>query len=235
MTPINPIAAQLDANWSRLEEITSALGTEAGDHSREGRSAYDERTKYAFLLSDLKHDREISHQVTLLGMRRAPASHQRHHDAEGGLVAHLLQMWDLWLSVRRVLVDHGPLHPQLSDWNVWRGILNHDLNKVWKYKLVSLEPWTVEYAKEDDRLGMLLGDVGKVEFFLGKNKIHLSVLLMNALLTSEGGFSPSPRPHAETVLAKMLYILDELSANVVDRLQNGRFWHSLRGGISEIS
>lgn len=242
MTTVPGLAASqsLDMNWDRLSEVTNKI-ISANESSREQRRLQDEASAYTLLLNDLRHDRIVQGkdkegnaiEITLLGMRRAPGSKNRHHNVQGGLVAHILQMWELWVDLRAVIAAHHCFHPQLNDLNVWKCILHHDLNKVWKYKLVKDDPWEVDYANDHDRLSMLLGDTNKVMALLMKHGIKLPVLLQNALITAEGGYSTSPRPHAETVLAKVAYLLDELSANVVDRLQTGRFWDSKQGGISE--
>lgn len=236
------VSANLDVNWGRLGEITTTIiATE--DRSRDQRTLNDEASLYTVLFNDLRHDRFVpgkdkdgnAIEVCLLGMRRAPGSKNRHHNVQGGLVTHLLQMWEIWTGLRGILRDHNAVHPQLNDLNVWKCILHHDLNKVWKYRLVKDDPWEVDYANDQDRLTTLLGDTNKVLFLLSKHGIKLPIPLHNALITAEGGYSSSPRPNAETVLAKVAYLLDEMSANVVDRLQTSRFWDSKQGGISESS
>jgi hypothetical protein len=234
MTTIADLARteDLDNNWNRLIEITSTLIVSGQLSSRDAMSADDELARYMLLLNDVRHDR-MKEDVCLLGMRRAPASKNRHHNVEGGLVRHLLQMWEIWVGMKAILRDHRAQHPLLNDANVWKCILHHDLNKVWKYRLENGDPWKVDYASDTDRLTYLLGDVNKVMFLLSKHGIHLSLPLFNGLITAEGGFSLSPRPKTESVLAKMAYLLDEMSANVIDRLQTNRFWDSKEGGIRE--
>lgn len=235
------ISASLDENWRQLNDLSVAIITASAAHSRDERIAQDDELRYVALFSEIRHDRFVlgkdkdgnAIESCLLGMRRAPASKNRHHNVQGGLVMHLLQMWEIWTGLRGILRDHNAVHPQLNDLNVWRCILHHDLNKIWKYKMVKEAPWEVDYANEQDRLTTLLGDTNKVLFLLNKHGIKVPIPLHNALITAEGGYSTSSRPHAETVLAKVAYLLDELSANVVDRLMTGRFWDSKQGGISE--
>lgn len=230
----------LDANWSKMMELTSTLMSSSGASSLEALNTRDENAQYKLLFNELRHDRVVPGkdregkdvEVRLLGMMRAPGSKQRHHNTQGGLVQHLLQMWEVWIDLRAVLQAHNAFHPQLNDLNVWKCIVHHDLNKVWKYKLVSEDPWAVDYANSQDRLTSLLTDAGKSSFLLNKHGIRLSVPLHNALLTSEGGYGKA-RPYVETVLSKVAYVLDELSSNVIARLQTGRFWDSKQGGISE--
>lgn len=237
-------AQSLETNWGRLHEVTSKI-IDALDHSADQREANAEAIRYERMLATLRHDRVFPGkdkegkdiEVRILGMMRAPGSKNRHHNVEGGLVAHLLQMWELWIDLRPVIHEHiassQPAHPQLNDMNVWKCILHHDLNKVWKYKLVTDSPWEVDYANEQDRLTIMLGDTNKTLFFLGNAGIKLSPILLNAMITAEGGYATQPRPQTETVLAKVAYLLDEMSANVVDRLRTNRFWDSKAGGISD--
>lgn len=238
--PGESASASLELNWSRLQEITTHVVMETVEHSRDSARAYDEVVRYTQLLNALRHDRNLG-GVRYLGMYRAPASKNRHHNVEGGLVKHLLQMWELWLDFRSILRGHHvQQHPELNDSNIWKCILHHDLNKVWKYRLMEQDEkgrnnagWAVDYS--DEPLSPLLGaDVNKVIFLLNQQGITLSVPLFNALITAEGGFSQSPRPKVESVLAKVAYLLDDMSANVIDRLQTNRFWDSKEGGISEV-
>lgn len=216
----------LENNWSRLEYLTrSMLVTRLNDQ--------EQMSAYMWMLNDLRADR-IRDKTTILGMYRAPASKNRHHDCEGGLVAHLIQMWDIWTGLRSVIKGQvtEKMHPLLNDQNMWLAILHHDLNKVWKYKLVSGSPWQVDYANDDDRMSALLGDAPKSMWFLQKYGIRLTIPLYNALIAAEGGYAKT-RPHTESVLAKVAYLVDEMSANVVDRLLTDRFWDSKRGGMGE--
>lgn len=215
-----------EANWNRLRMITAQFTSErmSGSHLLEG--------QYTSLLNYLEDDMRVGDKC-MLGMRRAPGSQSRHHSVEGGLVAHLLQMWDVWLTLPPTIRIPGNTHPHLNDSTVWRGILHHDLNKVWKYALATEDPWKVDYAKKEDPMTAILGDMNKSFHFINLFGIHLTIPLHAALITSEGGFS-AYHPETDTVLGKMLYLLDELSANVVDRMLTDRFWDSKVGGIDEV-
>lgn len=212
---------RLDHNWDRVFRLTQDLVVEKlGDR--------DAGAAHAIMLNDLRHDRNTDN-VCVLGMRRAPASKDRHHDREGGLVVHLLEMWDIWLTdYAHIIRQYGTPHPQINDATVWRTILYHDLNKVWRYRLESEEPWRVDYANREDKVSQLVGH-HKTFWWLHKYNIRLTLPLYNALLCSEGGYNDH-RPRVETALAKLVYLLDEMSANVVDRLNTNRFWDSQRGG-----
>jgi hypothetical protein len=214
----------IEENWwilTSLTETALAQSTEIGLAE-----------KYLAMLEDLESDRTINGKL-MIGMKRAPGSKNRHHCVEGGLVAHLLQMWTLWRGLRTIISPLAELHALMSDTNIWRAILHHDLNKVRKYALTSIDPWTVEYVKNEDVMSEMLGSPHKVLQILNRHGIRLNIPLHNALITAEGGYSES-RPAVDTVLAKIVYLLDELSANVVDRLQTNRFWDSKLGGISEV-
>jgi hypothetical protein len=214
----------LDNQWDRIIRLTELFLTQGTDD-------LELSEKYIAMLKFLQHDC-LDGETHILGMMRAPASANRHHAFEGGLVKHLLEMWEIWTSLHHTLRSYGELPDMLNDSGlVWRAILHHDLNKVWKYKLVTVDPWKVNYAQ--DSLTALLTDTHKSIHFLGTQDIHLPVVLHNALITAEGGFSVA-KPRAESVFSKVVYILDELSANVLDRLYTKRFWDSKIGGVNEV-
>ena len=246
-------AFELDENWSTVLNITK---DQVVENYRDKQMA----DAYRCMLDELRGDREVDGMI-LLGMRRAPGSKERHHPMEGGLVKHLLQMWGIWSTLKHTIRQSsgGTWHEQLSDQNVWRAILHHDLNKVWRYKVLPAQirctcgdqtastcsvhgidrgntspadEWKVDYAQDADRHQAYLTKDMKTLFFLQKHGISISLPLFNALFTAEGGFSRL-YPEKETVLAKVVYILDELSAGVVDRLLAGTFWDSKVGGVRE--
>lgn len=141
--PENPHQAthNLGENWSRLIHLTNTNVQEAAV------------VNYINMLAALRDDNAqlLGLGGTFLGFRRAPAATKNHHAYEGGLVVHLLEMWDTWLWVRGMLN-----HPLIHDSRVWRTILHHDLHKAYgTYKLISTDPWKTEYA--NDRSSMLTG------------------------------------------------------------------------------
>jgi hypothetical protein len=219
----------LERQWSRLTTLTADVTVE-----RLGQR--DDGARHALMLQELRFDKSggiAPDRTTVLGMFRAPASKDRHHNYEGGLVHHLLEMWDIWLTDgAHIIRQYGKPHPLLNDSNIWRVILYHDLNKVWRYQLMQDNPmWRVDFAKRDDKLAQLVGH-HKTFWFLHKHEIKMTLPVYNALLCAEGGYNEH-RPPVETVLAKIVYLLDELSANVVDRLNTNRFWDSKAGGVGE--
>jgi hypothetical protein len=140
-------------------------------------------------------------------------------------------MWVLWSHVRGMIERTGNSLQHLSDAEVLKGIIHHDLNKVHKYKLVSTEPWEVDYAKDVDILTEHLGDTHKSLHLLGMYNISVPLKLHGALVRAEGGFSET-KTKAESVFAKVLYILDELSANVISRIDSGRLMNSKREAMN---
>jgi len=213
----------LDNQWREVVRLTNDLLIER--HSDQ-----EMHSKYMMLLNDLRHDKCMGDKI-VLGMYRAPASKDRHHNVEGGLTLHLLQMYNAWEILREGIVRRkGELHPCFTEANVWRAILHHDLNKVWRYEFIQHNPWKVDYY-ELDRPAELLGAMSKSQWIIQSYGIRLSLPLANALICAEGGYSHT-RPRAETVFAKVLYLCDELSANVIDRLDTDRFWDSKDGGLN---
>lgn len=198
-------------------------------------------SKYHAMFYALKHDRFLEDGTIVLGMRRAPGSQRRHHAFEGGLVVHLMEMWRAWVTIRNLLPPNMAM-PQSFNTNalVWRAIVHHDLNKVYKYKHIqkdkdgnTLETWKVDYSgANEDPLGYLLPGTYKSIEILCHHGIPIPPLLLNALITAEGGYSEGPRPQTETVFAKIVYLCDELSANVINRIETDRFWDSKEGGLS---
>lgn len=219
-----------DLNWSIFWGLCIE---QLSEHIRDR----DMVSRYLELLNNLRSNhvvRDGDDEVILLGMHDAPASVSRHHTFQGGLVAHMLEMWDLWKAHIRPIFVKRDQPWNFTDSDVLRAILHHDLNKVWRYKLsgtdpLLITPWQVSYANELDRLDRLLGPTNKSLFLLQQRGIKLGPLHYNALLCAAGGYGEI-QPRASTVFAKTIYLLDELSANVVNRLDTGKFWDSQHGG-----
>lgn len=190
-----------------------------------------EGTRYYAMLHDLEADAPDTiksfkgEDLRLLGMRRAPAAKGNHHAFEGGWCYHILEMLDLWERMRIQVVtpdDH------LTDARILKGIINHDLHKVWRtYGLVSADPWQCVYAEDNtDKLleASIRGPQGvfKSLFMLQRHGIQLDEIDFNVVINSEGGFGKT-NSYWDTVVAKMVYLLDELSGNVVGRQASGRW------------
>lgn len=238
---------RLRDQWDALHRLVSAHVVNPDVSSAAAYRGVEVERKYSALLDSVRHDSYVG-ESCMLGLYRAPGSKDRHHAFEGGLTAHLLEMWECWLMLRGQIEKNVPRHDLINDSLILRAIIHHDLNKVHRYRLVNVEgfkmendeqiriPWEVEYAKaNEDPLGHLLPSTHKSLQILMNAGITLDPLLYNALITAEGGFTEGPRPKTETVLAKLVYLLDELSANVFSRIAADRFWDSKDGGLHGIA
>jgi hypothetical protein len=154
---------------------------------------------------------------TYLGFFRAPAAKGNHHAFEGGLVYHLLEMWNVWTLLRPMALAS----PYVTDERVLRAILNHDLHKAYlTYVLISADPWQTDYGKHET--DELMTNDTKSLWLLTKHHVPMDPEQMNALLWAEGGFSKT-RPNWTSVLAKLCYLLDEMSGNVIARIDSRTF------------
>jgi hypothetical protein len=155
--------------------------------------------------------------VTFLGFKRAPAAKGNHHAFEGGLVYHLLEMWSVYEGLCRHALNHK-MDPQfVNDERVLKAIIYHDLHKAYRtYKLVSEDPWQCDYAKDPEE-DLMTTDI-KSLWLLNHLDIKLDPQQLNALCWAEGGFSKI-KPWDCSVLAKLCYLLDEMSGNVLARME----------------
>jgi hypothetical protein len=56
---------------------------------------------------------------------------------------------------------------------------------------------------------------------LSMHDVKLPLIVLNSLYCSEGGYKKSP-PKEVSALAKLVYLLDEFSSNVIYRIENPR-------------
>ena len=175
----------------------------------------DDLQKHLQMLDALAPDQQIGPQL-YLGLERAPAGKRNHHDFEGGLVAHLLEMWETY----EVLKGH---FSQLEDGvhvtpaRVLKGILYHDLHKAYQcFVLKSVQPWATEYGLNASEL--LAGKTAKTFLILSQHGIVLDEEQINAICWSEGGWAEL-KPRWHSVLSKLCYLLDEFSGNCLDRVR----------------
>lgn len=159
--------------------------------------------------------------VTYLGMQRAPAARGNHHAFEGGLVFHLTEMWRVWV-VLRTSFPEMVLPPYVTDERVLCAIINHDLHKADRcYIQVQTADgsWKVEYGKHvSDRLtNATLHSV----WMLNQAGIHPDIEQLHALGLAQGSWSDQTGIREASVLAKLCYLLDESSANVLGRIAVG--------------
>lgn len=205
----SPTKGDLDGNWVKLEGLMREVLPTARLHG------------YQILVDMYEEDNIIPDKnAVFLGFKRAPAAKANHHDFEGGLVYHLLEMWEIWLDIRHFCLAI----PWVSNQRILEHIINHDLHKAWRTFMLWNPPgsWKerIDYGK--DLSDEFMTNDFKSLFMLGQAYIVLDVQQMNALMWSEGGFSKN-RPREASVLAKVGYILDELSGNVVGRLDKRTF------------
>ena len=180
----------------------------------------DHYSAFSAMLEALEEDVETDEGL-YLGFRRAPAAMRVHHTFEGGLVQHLLEMWDIWQSWTTVRSAVLESKADITDDRVLRAIINHDIHKAYKtYLLVAENPWQVKYGK--DRSDQLLTQAQKTLWLLNRHHIELDEVQMNALVLAEGGYSTLGHPRWTSILAKVCYLLDETSGNVLSRLRDGK-------------
>lgn len=198
---------QFKGNFDQLKELAMChIAEEEG------------QARWGALLDGLRNNEERSYLV-FPGFERAPAARGNHHAFEGGLVYHLLEMWACWQTIRPNFI----CEPYVSDSRVIRAILAHDLHKAFRtYVVVSRDPWTVEYANEKDPSNMLMDDTIKSLWLLGRFGVPMDPEQLNALCWAHGGFSDI-RPKWSTVLAKVCYLLDEMSGNGIARIDARTF------------
>lgn len=206
---------QLDVNFTALKTVVfRTLTPSMADN-------------YLRMMNSLRDDELVAEDGrTYLGLLRAPAAKRNHHATEGGLVRHLLEMWDIY----KAWCTHWPLaeqSPHINDERVLCAILNHDIHKAYRtfYQLDSPE-WAVEYGyrnKEKPELtdGLMTESV-KSMWILSQYGITPDAEQMNALCLSHGGFSEIV-PKRCTPLAKLMYLIDEFSGNVLEPIRQKDF------------
>ena len=185
-------------NWQKLELLVIQFVEGEG------------KGQYGAVMGGLRQD-----TGGLLGFERAPAAQMNHHSYEGGLVYHLLEMWDTWLWLKPIAYAEG----HTDNNNIVQAVINHDLHKAHRtFQMLSRSPWRTKYSK--DHTDMNLPNRAKSMWLLNRYGVSLSEGQMNTLCWSEGGFAPDwPKWHS--VLAKLAYLLDELSGNVRSRIESG--------------
>ena len=171
--------------------------------------------KHMQMLDALAPDQQVG-PLLYLGLERAPAGKRNHHDFEGGLVAHLLEMWETYevLKGRFAQLEDG-VH--VTPARVLKGIVYHDLHKAYQcFALKSTNPWATEYGLNASEL--LAGKTAKTFLLLSRHGIVLDEEQINAICWSEGGWAEL-RPRWYSVLSKLCYLLDEFSGNCLDRVR----------------
>lgn len=205
-----PQKGKLQGNWEQLQELIDKVILDS-----------DRAQALHNLMLSLKDDRKEGF-THYLGFYRAPAAKGNHHAFEGGLVFHLLEMWSIWQDgLRGRILPHAlekNVEGYVSDWRVLEAILFHDLHKAFcTYVLQSTEPWQVDYGRHPS--DEMLGSDVKTLWLLADHGVVLDLEQMNTLLWAEGGFAKIKPRHC-SVLAKLCYTLDELSGNVMGRIES---------------
>jgi len=150
-----------------------------------------------------------------LGFRTAPAAKGNHHAYVGGLVEHLLEMWQQF----RVLEHSLPADPIICESRVLKGIVMHDLHKAWcTFVMDDKVDSGLNYGPHPSN--SLVRNDQKTMYLLNQAGIKLDLIDLNCLYSSEGGWAECP-PKWITTLSKLVYLLDEMSGNVFARSIQG--------------
>jgi len=155
----------------------------------------------------------------ILGFMRAPAAKRNHHAYIGGLVIHLLEMWAIWQYRFRRDFEQTT---EVNDKRILEGVIYHDLHKAYETFIEQsdhLNGRRVDYLRDDPDNESLTWAT-KTLWILQWHEIPLDSRQYSALLWSEGGWAKT-QPKWCSVLAKVLYLMDEYSGNVLSRMQDG--------------
>lgn len=174
------------------------------------------------MVLSLEKDSTMADGRVYLGMRRCPAAKKNHHAIEGGLVAHLLEMWDYFSVLKDHFRETGKQPTELeavflTQERIWAGILYHDLHKA--YCDARFDNFG-QLVRGDHVSSKMLRNDQKTAWILQNYGVKMDIIQANALYHSEGGWAESPPKHS-SILAKVLYLLDELSGNVSARVSKG--------------
>jgi len=156
---------------------------------------------------------------TILGFIHAPAAKRNHHAYIGGLVVHLLEMWAVWEERFRQDFEQTT---EINDRRILEGVIFHDLHKAFE-TFIAMKPSPglesqIIYLRDDPDNESLTWAT-KTLWILQWHEIPLDNRQYSALLWSEGGWAETP-PKWCSVLAKVLYLMDEYSGNVLSRMQD---------------
>ena len=211
-----------EENFNKLKSfVVYALGEEEG-------------AAWGLLLESLKDDGVCSEDGrSWLGLRDAPAGKFQHHAYLGGLVVHLLEMLELAepiielvaysctsTLITRVESPQKSFEISVGLKDVARVVLLHDLHKAHQ-TYVHIGEGRFEYTR--NTLNDLVSvNMQSLMLARGHGLDYLDKpVVMNALEASEGGWA-KVHPRFCTPTAKVCYLLDELSANVVSRILEGQ-------------
>jgi len=149
--------------------------------------------------------------VRVYGMMNAPAATGVHHNYEGGLVQHYLEMLEMTNGVIRLVIGNDSISTDdISTLKV--GIILHDFHKAYLHFCQSPGGKYGDFAYYKHLSNVLLTDNQKTWHMLDQvnYKVDIPFTLRNLVESSEGGWADNP-PKEVTVLGKICYLLDELS------------------------
>ena len=177
----------------------------------------NEVNKWEDLFHFLGADREYKGK-TYAGLFNAPAGKGNHHSYKGGLCNHLFEMYQMYQMLCTGGFPIKSHDPATNKQSVMRVILLHDLHKAYYEFTMEEENGEVRFEYGDHPSSrMITNDIKSLQL-ANKFGITLSLMELNALFNSEGGYARNP-PKYISVLAKLVYLLDEMSSNILDRLK----------------
>lgn len=170
------------------------------------------------MFEELAENREWQGKV-FAGLKFAPAGKGNHHAYPGGLIVHLLEMWSIyekWVQVG--LLKRDQLLCEAS--RVLKIIILHDLHKsLFEFTFEENEEGVAFDYGDHPYKHLMTNDIRSIHM-AAQFEIKLDSLEMNAVLNSEGGYCKQPSKYT-SVLAKLVYLLDEMSSNVLSRIEIG--------------
>lgn len=201
-----PDGTLLEANFQRLQNIV-----------RQELLSYQDWTR---MLETLQQDRVYGDKI-YAGAMCAPAGKGNHHYWRGGWVEHVLEMWDIYNK----WCDCGMLDRRTifcESYRVLKIIIAHDLHKtflefIYKSDVKEGDDYLFDYGDYPYKK-LLTPDLCSLHI-LNQFNIKFDAVEMNALANSEGGWCKNPTKFT-SVLAKLVYLTDEMSSNVLSRIKD---------------
>lgn len=141
-----------------------------------------------------------------LGVLHAPASVRRHHSVVGGLLNHYLEMWVLHCKLSSCDFMYE-VHDK--DREIMDAIIIHDLHKI---DNIYMYEATNRFSYNKSAESLLLPQNYRTIRLMPKEL--QTPLMLNVIACAEGGWAKDPAQYASP-LAKYIYLLDDMSANVV--------------------
>ena len=172
-------------------------------------------------------------EILSLGFKNSPAGSGNHHSYYGGLLTHLLEMWNISIDLENVIKNNLYLTEEgernwdsyFNQADIFLLIVLHDLHKG--YHTFSSEGITlnsinrgvpfkyIESMSSDSFTNSMLS----LALPLSEG-IKIPLRIIQAYQHSEGGWSDM-KPRQTSVLGKYAYLLDEISGNIISRINSG--------------